>query len=228
MKMRLKMLVAMLALALACFAAFAQGTPAQNPPPAQREPSGPQAGRFQRFRRAGGGPGGGRGWGGQRGRAGAGRPTSGRQEFGREGALDNPAIRQRLGITAEQASKIGQQNLDFQKAEIRGRADLQVKRIELNELLAADSPDRAAVDAKLQELSAAQAALEKSAIDNRLALRDILTPAQRQQLQQLRMNGFQPSGSTTQAAPRGARAPRPSGQRGGPPPNQQGQPPANQ
>jgi Spy/CpxP family protein refolding chaperone len=168
------------------------------------------------------------------GRSGMGGRGMGR-EFGQAGFLNNPAIRQRLGITADQTAKIRQQNSDFQKTTIRNRADLQVKRIELNDLLAADNPDRTAIEAKLSEVSAAQMAREKAAIDNRLAIRDILTPAQRQQLQQLRTNGFQPAGGgPPQNGPRGAQGPRTGGRRGGPPPAQgqappsQGQAPPNQ
>jgi len=98
--------------------------------------------------------------------------------------LDDPMIRQQLGVTADQAAKIRQQETDFEKAEIRNRADLQVRRLELNQLLSADKPDRAAVDSKIAEVSAAQAAMEKAAIDNRLNMRDALTPAQRQKLEQ--------------------------------------------
>ena len=52
--------------------------------------------------------------------------------------------------------------------------------MDLNDLLAADKPDRAAIDSKLQEIGAAQIAAEKAAIDNRLNMRDALTPLQRQ------------------------------------------------
>ena len=149
---------------------------------------------------------------------------------GEAGFLNNPAMRQRLGITADQTAKIHQQELEFQKSQIRDRADLQVKRIELNELLAVDNPDRTAINAKLQEVSAAQMASEKAAIDNRLALRDVLTPAQRQQLQQVRTNGFQQgSGSAPtppRAAGRGGRGPATRGT--APPPAQPGQTPPNQ
>lgn len=233
---------------------------AQNPPPAQQgQMQGPPNGSGGRsYMRQGGGPGGpmGRqGFGGgqmgpqgfngggpmmrrfgQRGRMGMrgrrmGSRGFGGRGFGRQGGfLNNPAMRQRLGITSDQAAKIQQQNLDFQKSQIRNRADLEVKRLELNELLAADNPDRAAINAKLQEVSAAQMASEKAGIDNRLALRDILTPAQRTQLQQLRTNGPQQN-STTQATPRtGGRGGAGRGQRGTTPPpsGQPAQPPANQ
>ncbi len=98
----------------------------------------------------------------------------------------NPEIRQRLGISDEQAAKIRQQDFDFRKAEIRLRADLQVKRLELRSLMEAETPDRAAIDRTLQEAGAARIAVEKNAIDHHLAMRAALTPEQRQKLQQMR------------------------------------------
>ncbi len=101
----------------------------------------------------------------------------------------SPELRQRLGISEEQAAKIRQQNLDFRKAEIRLRADLQVKRLELRSLLEAETPDRAAIDRAVQEAGAARMAVEKNAIDHHLAMRAALTPEQRQTLQQMRRSG---------------------------------------
>jgi hypothetical protein len=49
---------------------------------------------------------------------------------------------ERLGISPEQALKIRTQTSDFHKAQICNRAELQVKHIELNDLLSADKPDR--------------------------------------------------------------------------------------
>lgn len=147
--------------------------------------------------------------------------------------LEDPMIRQQLGVSADQAAKIRQQETDFEKAEIRNRADLQVKRLELNELISADKPDRAAVDSKIQEVGAAQLAMEKSAIDNRLNMRDALTPAQRQKLEQFMAQrrqamtgGPNAIGPGTRgnfgAAPQG---PGRGGNRGGAPvPNPPGQP----
>jgi Spy/CpxP family protein refolding chaperone len=99
--------------------------------------------------------------------------------------LNDPAIRQQAGITDEQAATIRKQQLDFRKTEIRGRADVEIRRMELKDLLAADKPDRVAINAKLQEISAAQLSLQKSAIDYRLTMRDAITPAQRDKLRQL-------------------------------------------
>src|SRR5271155_2964242 len=101
----------------------------------------------------------------------------GRRHFGFARLLNDPAIRQQVGITDEQAATIRNRELDFRKTEIRGRADVEVKRLELKDLLAADKPDRAAINAKLQEISAAQLSLQKTAIDYRLTMRDAITPA---------------------------------------------------
>ena len=99
---------------------------------------------------------------------------------------NNPEMRKRIGITDEQAAKIRQQTLDFRKAEIRNRADLEIKRLDLHNLMASDTPDRAAIDRTLQEVGAAQMALEKSAIDFHLAMRSALTPEQREKLKAMR------------------------------------------
>jgi Spy/CpxP family protein refolding chaperone len=95
-------------------------------------------------------------------------------------------MREKLGITAEQAAKIRLQTFEFRKAQIRTRADLQVKRLELHELLAADNPERAAIDKKLEEISAAQLAQRKSEVDYRLNMRNTLTSEQRQKLQHMK------------------------------------------
>lgn len=146
----------------------------------------------------------------------------GPREFRLARLLSDPNIRQQLGVTAEQAAKIRQQESDFRKAEIRNRADMEIKRMDLDDLLSADKPDRAAIDSKLQEISAAQLALEKSAVDHRLTMRDALTPAQRQKLHELMTQRRHPAPSTKV----GARGPRGGGrgERGtAPPPKAQGQ-----
>jgi Spy/CpxP family protein refolding chaperone len=100
--------------------------------------------------------------------------------------VNDPAMREKLGITDEQAAKIRQQTFDFQKAEIRDRADVQVRRLELNQLLTAANPDRAAIDQKLEQISATRLAQRKLEVNYRLDMRAALTSEQRQKLQNLR------------------------------------------
>jgi Spy/CpxP family protein refolding chaperone len=150
----------------------------------------------------------------------------GGREFGLSRLLSDPAIRQQVGITDEQFATMRKQESDFRKAEIRNRADVEVKRIDLKDLLEADKPDRAAVDAKLQEVSAAQLVMEKSAIDFRLTMREAITPAQREKLRQLMRDRWQREGGRDRKGP-GAQGPGRKGQRGSgpaagappPPPN---------
>ncbi len=107
-------------------------------------------------------------------------------EMGLEWVVNNPKLRQELGITDEQAAKIRQESLDFKKAEIRLRADMELKSLDLHSLLSAEKPDRAAIYRSLQEVSAAQMASEKARIDHHLATRELLTPAQTQKLREMR------------------------------------------
>jgi Spy/CpxP family protein refolding chaperone len=96
--------------------------------------------------------------------------------------LNDPEIREKAGISAEQVTKIRQQAAAFRKTEIQQRANLAVKRVDLRELLSADKPDRAAIDSKLQDISSSQLALEKARVGFRLDMKDAITPEQREKL----------------------------------------------
>jgi Spy/CpxP family protein refolding chaperone len=100
--------------------------------------------------------------------------------------VNNANLRQQLGITDAQAAKIRQQTTDFQVAQIRSRADLQVDQLQLRTLLTAQNPDSAAINQKLDQIGAVQLAERKQEVTYYLAMRDALTPEQRQKLQQLR------------------------------------------
>jgi Heavy-metal resistance len=171
------------------------------------------------------------GWGhrdGDGGRFGRGRGMRGRgmegREFGLSRLLNDPAIREQIGVSTEQAAKIRQQEADFHKTAIRSRADLQIKQIDLRELMSADKPDRAAIDAKLQEISTARFTFEKSAVNFRLDSRDALTSDQRQKLRDLMRNRRGRDGGPGERGPRGGRQ---GGRRGdAPPPKPSSAPPA--
>ena len=224
MHFRSKAALAVLAIAIVSFPGFAR-VPQQGPPPGQSQgpdafgPRGPM-----RQMGPGGEPQGRMGpMAGMGMRGGRGGP----REFGLARLLNNPDVRQQLGVSADQAAKIRQQESNFRKSEICNRADLEIKRMDLNDLLSAEKPDHAAIDSKLQEISAAQLTLEKSAIDYRLTLRDALTPDQRQKLQQMMMRRGrpEPGGNGGPVGPRGGGR---VGRGAAPPPNPQGQTPPTQ
>lgn len=115
--------------------------------------------------------------------------------------LSDADVRQQLGVTAAQAAKIDRQQSDFVKTQIRNTAQLQIERMELDDLVFAEKPDRSAIDSKLQEIGAAQAAPAKSDIDTFLAAQEALTPVQRQKLQRMMTAQSEPAAENKAARP---------------------------
>ena len=209
---------AVLVLALSCTPLLAQDGVADPPPAHQgaRDGFGSHRGSMDSGKDQGG-------WGHRHGGFDRGG-RRGRRHSGFARLLNDPSLRQQVGITDSQAATIRKQEADFRKTEIRDHADLEVKRIDLKELLAADKPDRAAINAKLQEISTAQLSLQKSAIDYRLTMRDAITPAQREKLRELMRDRWQRDG---RGRP-GAEGPARRGPRGqGSTPKPQGTPQSN-
>jgi Spy/CpxP family protein refolding chaperone len=198
-----KTAVAVLAVALSCSPLLAQDV-APDPPPAQHQGARDGFGSHRAAMGSGGRSG---RWGHRHG--GFGRDgRRGQRHSGFARLLNDPSIRQQAGITDQQAVTIRKQELDFRKTEIRGRADLEVERVDLKALLAADKPDRAAINAKLQEISAAQLSLQKSSVDYRLSMREAITPEQREKLRQLMRNRWQRDGGRRDGQGEGRRGQR--------------------
>jgi Spy/CpxP family protein refolding chaperone len=97
--------------------------------------------------------------------------------------LDDRGLREDLGLSDEQVKQLRSLKAENLKQRIRAGAELKIKRLELEEFLAADEPDRALIDQKLAELNSAQGAMTRMRVDHRLAFRDLLTPEQRSKLQ---------------------------------------------
>jgi Spy/CpxP family protein refolding chaperone len=163
-----------------------------------------------------GGFGGGRGNFGGREMMGRGPGMMGRGgPMGLSRIVNNPDMREKLGITADQAAKIRQQETDFQKASVMNRAKSQVAHMELNQLMSADKPDRAAIDKKLSDISAAQLVSEQTRVHHQLDMKTALTPDQQAKLktlmQQRRPGMGGPNGGPNGGPGRGGRGPRPQG-----------------
>jgi len=190
MKIHSKTAIALLALIIS--APFAL---AQDSAPPQGQPDGPDPGHPTWMQR---GPMGHDGDDDQDARWGRGGGMEmrgrGRPGFMLARLVNNPDIREKLGITDDQAAKMRQQTSAFRISEVRSRADVQVKRIELRDLLTADNPDRAAIDSKLEEISAVRLAAAKARVDFALSMKDALTPEQRQKLKDMFSNRFREHG----------------------------------
>lgn len=194
MRIHSKFALVLVSLAVSLPLAFGQnGAPASATP---SSPSQSQAGPNQQFRhrgmyrhqmnRLGSWDRGDMRWGhGDRGR------MHRHHEFMLARLANNPTFRERIGMTPEQAQKIRTETFDFRKAEIRNRADLQVKQLELRQLISAQNPDRGAINSKLEEISAAKLAQAKAAVNFHLEMRAALTPDQKLKLQEMRKGFFQ-------------------------------------
>jgi len=140
---------------------------------------------------AGGGP----GQFGRQGRPGERRmgwQRGGQRGFGGGGGLlrmaENPRVRQNLGLTDEQVGRLHKIGVDAQKASVQTRADMQLRRIELRELMRADNPDHNAIMQKLDEVNALQGTMQKQRVETMLSARSVLTPEQLKKIKTFMQN----------------------------------------
>jgi len=96
--------------------------------------------------------------------------------------LESDRFRSELGLTDQQAEKLRQILVDSRKTGIRTRADLQVRHMELRELLRADQPNREAVMKKVQEISDLRAQMMRQHVDSLLDAKTVLTPEQQKKV----------------------------------------------
>ena len=96
-----------------------------------------------------------------------------------------------LELTPEQVKKIETVRLEMAKATIELRNQLELKQLELRELISADQPDRKRIEAKIDEIAPLRTALLKKHIEHRLAMKDVLTSEQRAKLETMHGSGMQ-------------------------------------
>ncbi|MBI4167265.1 MAG: Spy/CpxP family protein refolding chaperone [Acidobacteria bacterium] len=98
------------------------------------------------------------------------------------GFLHNERTKAELGLTDEQSDKLHQIFLDSRKASIKTRADLQIRRMELHEILGADKTDREAAMKKVQEISDLRGQMMRQHVESMLAAKSVLTPEQQKKI----------------------------------------------
>lgn len=113
-------------------------------------------------------------------------PAPGAGRAGAGPAGDREArLRARLGLNDEQMEQLHKLKVDRQKAEVQHKAAVQVARLEMNELFRAATVDEKAVAAKLKVVSDLEVAGLKARIDERLALRKIVSSEQAEQIERM-------------------------------------------
>ena len=89
-------------------------------------------------------------------------------------------MEQRLGLSPEQTGQIERLRSEFAKVRVKRRADIEVARIELGELMRAPKLDDQAIVAKAKVMGDLQAAQTRERIEHLLAMAKVLTPEQRE------------------------------------------------
>jgi Spy/CpxP family protein refolding chaperone len=95
---------------------------------------------------------------------------------------------QDLELTADQREQIRAAQRAGQRAGIERRADIEVAGIDLESLYEADVPDLGAIRAKLEELAMLDVEEQMAGLALRQQVRQVLTPAQREELDAMREN----------------------------------------
>ena len=106
--------------------------------------------------------------------------------FGRGDGPNILAQAEALELTSEQIKKIKVMHLDMAKETVRLRSDLELKQLEMRELMSVDEPDLRLIEAKIDEMALLRTELQKKHIEHQLAVRNILTPEQRAKLELMR------------------------------------------
>lgn len=133
--------------------------------------------------------------------------------------LDNERFKSQLGLSDEQAGRLRQIVVGAEKSSIQTRAQIQVRSIELRELLRSDKPDRDAVMKKVQEISSLRGQIMQQHIDALLAAKAVLTPEQQKKARELleRRHGRFLHGPSTEHHGVPGPPPEPSGKAPNPP-----------
>ena len=95
-------------------------------------------------------------------------------------------LAQELGLNGAQRTKMREAGERQMRRAIQERADLEISRLDLRQLVRADKPDQRAIDAQVDKIAGMRAQLQKERLAMMLEMRSMLTDAQRAKLKELR------------------------------------------
>jgi len=96
--------------------------------------------------------------------------------------LDSDRVRVYLGLEGPQVERLRRIALEAEKANVKTRADLEVRGIDLREDLRADKPDRDEILKKVQEISDLRGEMMKHNVEAILAAKAVLSPEQQKKV----------------------------------------------
>ena len=98
-------------------------------------------------------------------------------------------MKDELGLSAQQVSKLRALKSQTEKQMIRTKADLEILEIELHDLLRQDKVNVKAVDSKVEKIGELRTGMQKVHIHARLDTKKVLTSEQMKKLHELRAKG---------------------------------------
>jgi Spy/CpxP family protein refolding chaperone len=99
-----------------------------------------------------------------------------------------------IALTKEQKRQVEDIRRDFLPKVDGIRQSLRQKRLQLNDLLFAESPEMKTIAEKSNEISALQAELEREVIDHILQEKELLSPEQKREFYRVIRNEFEKGG----------------------------------
>ena len=84
----------------------------------------------------------------------------------------------KLNLTDQQKSDMQKLRLEMEKKQVQIQSKIQLQRIDLRELFAADKPDRAAIEKGIKAVSELQLQEKMNMVDHLFAVNALLTPEQ--------------------------------------------------
>ncbi len=98
--------------------------------------------------------------------------------------LQNPQVKEKLELTDDQIKAIKEASEEIDKKMIELKAKLEVAKIELRSLLDADTINKSAIDAKIEELGKIKTEMLKSTINRKIVMKEILTSEQQEKIKE--------------------------------------------
>jgi hypothetical protein len=96
--------------------------------------------------------------------------------------LDSDRVRSYLGLEGPQVERLRQIALEAEKANVKLRADVEVRSIDLREAFRAIKPDRDEILKKVQEISNLRGEMMKQNVEAILAAKAVLSPEQQKKV----------------------------------------------
>ncbi len=118
-----------------------------------------------------------------------------RPEFHRGRDLPGPrhgTFGEHLDLSEEQRKQIKSVRREAARKHIQQQADVRLAHLDLQALMEAEEPDRKEIHAQLKKIAKLQGDMRITQVDQRLDIRELLTPDQRQKAKKMRPQGRQP------------------------------------